>query len=51
LPTGRALTRPIGTGFFLHNHPEDRPKDVYGGENAIHAGGEHPSCLLIPAIP
>ena len=40
-----------GSGFFLHNHPEDRPKDVYGGSNAIHTGGEHPSYLLIPVIP
>ncbi|MHC4507161.1 MAG: CocE/NonD family hydrolase, partial [Planctomycetota bacterium] len=40
-----------GSGFFLHNHPEDRPKNVYGGESAIHAGGEHPSYLLVPLIP
>jgi hypothetical protein len=40
-----------GSGFFLHNHPEDRPKNVFGGENAIHAGGEHPSYLLLPVIP
>jgi predicted acyl esterase len=40
-----------GSGFFLHNHPEDRPKDVYDGENAIHAGGEYPSYLLVPVIP
>jgi predicted acyl esterase len=40
-----------GSGFFLHNHPEDRPKDVYGGRNAIHTGGEHPSHLVIPVIP
>jgi predicted acyl esterase len=40
-----------GSGFFLHNHPEDRPKDLYGGNNAIHTGGEHPSHLLIPVIP
>jgi predicted acyl esterase len=40
-----------GSGFFLHNHPEDRPKDLYGGENAVHTGGEHLSYLLIPVIP
>jgi predicted acyl esterase len=40
-----------GSGFFLHNHPEDRPKHVFGGTNAVHAGGEHPSYLLIPVIP
>jgi predicted acyl esterase len=40
-----------GSGFFLHNHPEDRPKDVYGGSSTIHTGGDHPSYLLIPVIP
>ena len=40
-----------GSGFFLHNHPEDRPKDLYGGDNAIHTGGKQPSYLLIPVIP
>ena len=40
-----------GSGFFLHNHPEDRPKDLYGGESAIHTGGEHSSHLLVPVIP
>jgi predicted acyl esterase len=40
-----------GSGFFLHNHTEDRPKDVYGGTNAIHTGGEFPSHLILPVIP
>jgi len=40
-----------GSGFFLHNHPEDRPEEVYGGDNTIHTGGKHPSYLLIPVIP
>jgi len=40
-----------GSGFFLHNHPEDRPKDIFGGDNTVHTGGEHPSYLLVPVIP
>ena len=40
-----------GSGFFLHNHPEDRPADVFGGLNSIHTGEDHPSFVLIPAIP
>jgi predicted acyl esterase len=40
-----------GSGFFLHNHPEDRPKGIYGGDNTIHTGGEQRSYLLIPVIP
>jgi predicted acyl esterase len=40
-----------GSGFFLHNHPEDRPAEVFSGTNAIHTGGSHPSFLLVPVIP
>jgi predicted acyl esterase len=40
-----------GSGFFLHNHPEDRPEDVYGGRNTIHTGGDRRSHLLVPVIP
>jgi hypothetical protein len=40
-----------GSGFFLHNHPEDRPKGIYGGNNTIYTGGEQLSYLLIPVIP
>jgi hypothetical protein len=32
-------------------HPQDRPKDPYGGTNTIHSGGDHVSYLLIPVIP
>jgi predicted acyl esterase len=40
-----------GSGFFLHNHAEDRPKEVYGGKNTLHTGGDQPSYLLVPVIP
>jgi predicted acyl esterase len=40
-----------GSGFFLHNHPNDRPKEVYCGGNSIHTGGRHPLYLLLPVIP
>jgi predicted acyl esterase len=40
-----------GSGFFLHNQPEDRPEDVFGSRNTIHTGGDHTSHLLIPVIP
>ena len=40
-----------GSGFFLHSHPEDRPEEIFGGDNAIYTGGDHPSYLLIPVIP
>jgi hypothetical protein len=40
-----------GSGFFLHNHPDDRPPKVFGGENTIHTGGAHAAYLLVPVIP
>ena len=40
-----------GSGFFLHNHAEDRPKEIYGGKNTMHTGGDQPSYLLVPVIP
>jgi hypothetical protein len=40
-----------GSGFFLHNHPQDRPDDVFGGTNTVHTGGARPSYLLLPVIP
>lgn len=27
-----------GCGIFVHNHPEDRPKDVFAGVNVLHTG-------------
>ena len=36
---------------FLHNHPEDRPEDVFGGRNTIHTGASHASFFLVPFIP
>jgi predicted acyl esterase len=46
-----SLNVQAGSGFFLHNHPEDRPEDVYGGINTIYTGGERTAYLLIPVIP
>jgi len=40
-----------GSGPFLHDDPEDRPPDVFGGTTTIHGGGDHPSHLLLPIIP
>lgn len=40
-----------GCGPFLHDDPEDRPMDVFGGDVTIHTGPRHPSSLLVPAIP
>ena len=40
-----------GSGPWYHDHPQDRPKDVFGGTTTLHTGGEHQSYLLLPIIP
>ena len=40
-----------GSGIFLHDDPADRPAEVFGGRNTIHAGGDWSSYLLMPLIP
>jgi uncharacterized protein len=39
-----------GSGPWLHNHPEDRPGDVFGGVTRVFTGGERESYLLLPII-
>lgn len=40
-----------GVGPFLHVHPQDRPKEIFGGEYKLHfAPGKQPYVLL-PVIP
>ena len=40
-----------GVGPFLHEHPQDRPPDVFGGTCTLHfARGKQPY-LLLPVIP
>jgi predicted acyl esterase len=36
--------------FFSHNHSEDRPSSIFGGETTIYTGHESPSYLLLPII-
>ena len=38
-------------GRLLHDHPQDRNAEEFGGLNTVHTGGEHASCLLMPLIP
>jgi uncharacterized protein len=40
-----------GSGPFLHDDPDDRPPEVFGGEVTLHTGGEHGSYLLLPFVP
>jgi len=40
-----------GCGPFLHDDPRDRPPEVFGGDNTLHAGPERESYVLLPVVP
>jgi len=40
-----------GVGPFTHNHPGDRPPEIFDGEVTLHTGPGHQSYLLCPVIP
>jgi predicted acyl esterase len=40
-----------GCGPFLHDDPEDRPQEVFGGKVTLHAGGDLAAYVLLPVIP
>ncbi len=40
-----------GIGPFLHNLPEDRPSEIFGGVNTLHFPEDQPPYLLLPVIP
>jgi predicted acyl esterase len=40
-----------GCGPFVHDDPQDRPPDVFGGKVTLHAGVRQQPYLLLPIIP
>ena len=40
-----------GVGPFLHMHPQDRPKEIFGGTCTLHFAPSQPCYLLLPIIP
>lgn len=50
-PAVAAYVPSRGSGPFLHDHPVDRSKDVFGGRTTLHTGPNHQSYLLVPIIP
>jgi predicted acyl esterase len=40
-----------GCGPFLHDDPQDRPKEKFGGRVALYSGGKQAAYLLLPVIP
>ena len=50
-PAVQAYVPSRGSGPFLHDHPVDRCKEVFGGRTTLHSGPNHQSYLLVPIIP
>ena len=40
-----------GCGPFLHDDPQDRPTEVFGGQTILHTGPDQPAYVLLPVIP
>jgi len=40
-----------GVGPFLHNHPKDRPPDIFEGTHTLHFDATRQPYLLLPIIP
>ncbi len=40
-----------GVGPFTHTNPQDRPPEIFGGENTLHFGDNFAPYLLLPVIP
>jgi uncharacterized protein len=40
-----------GVGPFLHDHPQDRPRDVFGGTSTLHFEQGSNPYVLLPVIP
>ena len=40
-----------GVGPFFHNHPKDRPAEIFDTGNTLHFGAQRQPCVLLPVIP
>ena len=40
-----------GCGPFLHDDPQDRPPEIFGGETTLHTAEDRPAYVLLPVIP
>jgi predicted acyl esterase len=40
-----------GCGPFVHDDPQDRPAEIFGGKVTLHADAQRPPYLLLPVIP
>src|SRR6185437_11520133 len=40
-----------GVGPFFHNHPKDRPAEIFATRNTLHFNAQHQPYVLLPIIP
>jgi hypothetical protein len=40
-----------GVGPFTHTNRQDRPSEIFGGENTLHFGNGFAPYVLLPVIP
>jgi predicted acyl esterase len=40
-----------GCGPFLHDDPNDRPPDIFGGTTTVCTGGDRQSFVMLPVVP
>ena len=40
-----------GCGPFVHDDPQDRPPEIYGGKVTLYGGGDKAAYVLLPIIP
>ncbi|HTP82539.1 MAG TPA: CocE/NonD family hydrolase [Alphaproteobacteria bacterium] len=40
-----------GCGPFMHDDPQDRPREIFGGRNALHFAPSRTPYVLLPVIP
>lgn len=40
-----------GCGPFIHDDPDDRPPEIFGGKVTVHGGGDSAAYVLLPIIP
>ncbi len=40
-----------GSGPFLHDDPDDRPPETFGGTNTLHATADEAPYVLLPVVP
>jgi hypothetical protein len=40
-----------GCGPFIHDDPQDRPMEIFGGRTTLHSGADEAPYIVLPVIP